>query len=149
MEEYLCEGGFIQHQMNNHKNNYYLFNKHDDNNFIVYLKKNAIRCFLKKHFTCSINTCPDEMFIIKHDHGIVIKIIDTITKPSKLKQIPFMKKNYEMELKAIQNVIDIKYAVKLPKDVRESVIDILFAYDIPMFFHDEECQNKLDAWLDE
>jgi len=145
MEEYLHQAGFIKQVINNYKNNYYLFNKLDGNDIIMYAKTNGIRQLIKSHFGVNINICPCEMFILRYSDRLSVKIIDDITTLTKLKQVPYLQKMYETQLNSIPN-IDIKYAIKINmKTKEEKILNVLKSFDIRIVY----TPNELDCWLDE
>jgi len=73
MEDYLQKGGFKMQKMNNYKNNFYLYNKFDDNNYVIYAKTNGIRHLLKYHFGIDNNICPNELFILNYGNQAICK----------------------------------------------------------------------------
>lgn len=92
MNEYLIQGGFVEKKLNNKNNCTYLLYKINDNHFVIYLQSKSIKRFTKKFFNIDMKMFPNEMFIIFDGTNYIVKIIDNVSKKSKLKQIPFLKK---------------------------------------------------------
>jgi len=147
MEDYLQKGGFKMQKMNNYKNNFYLYNKFDDNNYVIYAKTNGIRHLLKYHFGIDNNICPNELFILNYGNQATVKIIDYVTKTNKLKQIPYIQKMYELQLKCIPN-LKIDYAVMIDniENIKDhNVFNVVKSFNIRIL----NSQQDLDLWLDE
>lgn len=145
MQEYLEKGGFTKQKIFNYKNSFYLCNRLDDDNYVVYVQGNAIKHYMKKVYNIIMKTCPSEMYVMNYGNNVIIKIIDVITTRSKLKKVPYNKMIYDMYFQKIPNSI-IEYAIRLPSDGFEHDIayDILQSYNITVLYKD----RHLDLWLD-
>lgn len=145
MDEYLEKGGFKKHNIYNYKNSFYLCNRLDDDNYVVYVQGNAIKHYMKKVYDITMKTCPSEVFIMKYNDKMTIKVIDVIGTRAKLKTVPYNKVMYDVYFQKVPNTT-IEYAIKLPSDGFEHdiVYDIFQTYNITVLHED----SHLDLWLD-
>lgn len=144
MDEYLLQGGFTKKKINNYQYGYYL-ELQQNNNHILYAKFNSVKHLLNYHYGIKNRVVPDELFIIKYNDLIKIKIVDNVNKHSKLKNIPYMKRLYEHMFKIIPNAVT-EYSIIIDKkmNINKNQIEILQSFNIDLLnSHDE-----LDNWLD-
>lgn len=149
MRDYLIEGGFVEKKLNNCKKCTYLLFKMNDNHFVIYLDTKSIKKFVKKFFNIDMKIYPNEIFIIYNNGEYIIKMIDNISKKSKLKQIPFLKKNYEMMFNTVN--CKLSYGVCINNDNIDSdlkSLDVIKAYNTEVFHKNVDYSN-LDSWLDD
>ena len=149
MQEYLLAGGFIEEKLNNRKNGSYLYNKLDEEHYVVYLKDKCIKHYMKRFFGITLDIYVDEMFIMKYGNIIKFKIIQAIdchrNIKNKLQKIPYIKQYYDIALGQIGTV---EYAINIDKINDNMVLDIVKSCGIYIFNLEDDYQNKLDIWLD-
>ena len=146
MQEYLEAGGFVKQQIYNYKNSFYLCNRLDANNYVVYVKGNAIKHYMKKVYNTIMKYCPDEMFILTYADRAIIKIIDNISKYGKFKNMPYNKCAYAFQLQNIPNVC-LEYAIKVHNDsklLQAHDIGIMHAHSITVLYDYDDYDNWLD-----
>jgi hypothetical protein len=146
MQEYLLAGGFLHGKINNRKQAYYLYNKLDEEHYVVYVEGNGIKHYMKKFFDVKLDLTVDKMFIMKYGNDTKFKVILDMTNARKLKiqKIPYIKQYYDM---ALGHIGVIEYAVtgKIHDDIARNVLKTC---GVIIFDIDDDYQNQLDLWLD-
>jgi hypothetical protein len=102
---------------------------------------------MKKFYNVKMDIFPTEMIIVKYNNDFKIKIMD---KVKRIKEIPVMKKQYELLLNIGIGDVRIDYAVVFPEKCKidDSLLQILQLYDIQIFYEDDKYFSNIDEWLD-
>jgi len=147
MRDYLLSAGFQEVQINKRKYASYLCYKFSDSHYIIHLYKNEVKHFMKKFYNVKMDIFPTEMIIVKYNNDFKIKIMD---KVKRIKEIPVMKKQYELLLNIGIGDVRIDYAVVFPEKCKidDSLLQILQLYDIQIFYEDDKYFSNIDEWLD-
>jgi hypothetical protein len=146
MQEYLLAGGFSLEKVNKRKYGYYLYNKLDEEHYVVYVEGNGIKYYLKKFFHINLDLAVDKMFIIKYGNDTKFKIIIDMpnAKRTSMQKLPYIKQYCDMVLSHIGIV---EYAV-IGKINDVVTMNVVKSCGIHIFEIENDYQNKLDLWLD-